>query len=137
MTPAVFVAQNIEILANPGQEDAKCAHPKMHFYILNLAVHLAQIDKCRGADATRLVVTLDKALHSLNDRIGTAVYVDIAPQLCIHRMLHCTTADMAVHCIGPVFGSDIAMVDALQLPMVCICCGVDCGQAVPIYFEWS
>ena len=131
------MAHNIEILENPGQKGAKCAHPKMHFYIWNFAVHLAQVYKCRGADATRLVFTLDKSLHSLYYRIGTAVYVDIASQMCIHRMLHCIAADRAVHCLGPVCGSDIAMVDALQLSMMCSCSGVDCGQAVPIYFELS
>ena len=64
-------------------------------------------------------------------------YVNIASQLCLHRMLHCIAADMAVHCIGPVSGSDIAVVAALQLPVSCNCSGADCGQAVQIYFELS
>ena len=90
-----------------------------------------------GGAAMRLVFTIDKALHSLYYRIGAAVYVDIASQLCIHRMLHWIAAGQSVHCLGPVCGSDIAMVAALQLSASCSCCGVDCGQAVPIYFELS
>ena len=61
--------------------------------------------------------------------------VDIAPLLCTHRMSHCITADLAVHCIGPAPGSDIVMVAALPLPMRCSWPDVDCGRAVPIYFE--
>ena len=132
MSPAGFDARKLEIVSNPHQIAVKCAHTKIHFWILNLSDRMAELCKSQRVVAPGLACKPRTLLGCAYRRIMADVCVGSASHMCIYRLWTCNAFDKSSHCIDHAVAQSIALVAALQLPDDCNLCYVDCAMAIHV-----
>ena len=114
MSPAGFVARELEIVSNPHHIAVNCAHMKIHFLISNVGDRMAEVCKSHSVVAPGLVCKPRTVLGCVYRRIMADVCVGSASHMCIYRLCTCN-ADTSSHCIDHAVAQSIAVVAALQL----------------------
>ena len=114
VSPAGFVARKLENVSNPHQIAVKCAHMKIHFWILNVGDRMAEVCKSHIVVAPGLVCKPRTVLGCVYRRIMADVCVGSPSHMCIYRLLTCN-ADTSSHCIDNAVAHSIAVVAALHL----------------------